>query len=56
MTHSYIIDLTIDLAMLMIACAVVFSCAIIMLQLRKGVITLLVIAIVGVSGCLWSLL
>lgn len=56
MTHSYIIDLAIDLALLMIACAIVFSCAIIMLQLRHRVIMPLVIAIVGVSGCLWSLL
>lgn len=56
MTHPYIIDMAIDLALLMIACAVVCSCAIMMQSLRERAITLLIIAIFGVSGCLWSLL
>lgn len=52
MNEAYIIDL----ALLMIACAVVFSCATMMQPLRQRALTLLVISIVGVSGCLWSLL
>lgn len=55
MTAVYFVDLTFGLAWLMIACAIVCACAVMMLPLRQRVITLLVIAIVGISGCLWSL-
>lgn len=56
MTPVYFVDLTFGLAWLMIACAIVCTCAIMMLQLRQRVIMQIVIAIVGISGCLWSLL
>jgi hypothetical protein len=56
MTHSYIIDLTFAIACLVIAFTAVYSRAIMMLPLRQRVITLLVITIAGISGCLWSLL